>query len=444
MPEKQFIKFLLYESLLGIALLLSAHFADALLAPLTFFSFVLCIAFQYLLSKEPAYAVINLAYFSTSGVLSYFFAEMGLSPNFIFYGITALIVFKQLDLSPIPVIYIILMLLFAFTNSLFNKYISFSSSGDSSSLLNILFPVALYIFIYSTVNTTDKIKLMYLALFGAILISSADFLLVYLNGPLSINDEEDIFDLNIYTKVSGISNHVNQLAAFIVFVTPMILMLLNEQAKKLKPLIISGLLLLLGLLLFMSSRGAIALIIIFFCYKILLSANVRLTLKFITILLFIVSYIAAITFELPIIKKIELKGDTGDEIRISKIDEAIEVLSENPILGIGMNNYVKYSSEHFNSSFNTHNTLLSVSTEQGLIGITIFLLVFLTPFFNYKNLKSAYSANQRVLNIAILESCVLIFLDFFTDHLHGNAVYYILIATAIKSTTLIQTEAETT
>ncbi|HLP33175.1 MAG TPA: O-antigen ligase family protein, partial [Bacteroidia bacterium] len=384
MPEKQFTKFLLYESLLGIALLLAAHFAEVLVAPLAFLSIVLCIVFQFQLSKEPAYAVINLAYLSASGVLNYFFAEMGLSPNFIFYGITALIVFKRLDISPIPVIYIILMLLFAFTNSFFNKYISFSSTGDSSSLLNILFPVALYIFIYSTVDTTDKIKLMYLALFGAILISSTDFLLVYLNGPLNMSDEDDITDLRTYIKVSGISNHVNQLAAFIVFIIPIVLVLLNEQVKKTKPLIVLGILLLLGLLLFMSSRAAIALTLIYFSYKILLSANVRLSLKFITVILFVVSYIAAITFELPIIKKIELKGDTGDEIRISKIDEAIEVLSENPILGIGLNNYVKYSSEHFNSSFNTHNTLLSVSTEQGLVGITIFLLIFLTPFFNYK------------------------------------------------------------
>lgn len=432
--QKKFSRYLVIESGAGILLLLSAYYGQVVLQPLTILSLIACMAIQFDLMKHPAYGIINLAYLSTSGVLFYFFAESGFPPNFIFFGIVGVFMVNKLKLTEGPVITILLMLLFAYTNSLFNTYSSYSSMADRSSVLNFLFPVALFVFIVSTLEQSAQIHRMYNAIFWAICISSADFLLTYLNGPFNINPDFQDSDRDTFTKVSGISNHVNQLAAFVVFIIPIMLAELKMKLTEHKKLHITALLFLGTMLLYMSSRAAVGITAVYFIYKIIFSSRFSLQVKSTLTVLLVSGYIAAVAFDLPIIKKIQLKGDTGDEIRISKIDEALSILSEHPFLGVGLNNYVKYAGEHFSSNFNTHNTLLSVSAEQGLIGILLFLLLYFTPFIHTRIYQKMYEPEQRLHNLAVLESCALIFLVFFTDHLQGNAVYYILLATAIRST----------
>lgn len=439
--QKKFLRFLLVQSIAALVLLSSAYYAEVLLQPLILLSLAMCIGIQFNLMNHPAYGIINLAYLSTSGVLFYFFAESGFPPNFIFFGIVGIFMINKIKLREVPVVIILLMLLFAYTNSIFNAYTAYASNADSSSILNILFPVTLFIFVISTLKKSNQVHHMYIALFWALFISSTEYLLAYVNGPLSANLEIEETNTDVYTKVSGISNHVNQLAAFIAFITPVILVeiqkITSSWQKKYYYILLGGLLI---LLLFMSSRAAIAMVVLYVSYKLVFSGNFSRTVKVAILSMFVGAYFAAIAFELPITQKLQVQKDSGDEIRVSKIDEALTVLSENPFLGIGLNNYVKYAAQHFNSSFNTHNTLLSVSAEQGIVGIVLFLLLYITPFLNFRLFRHIYTPAQRLLNMAVVESCALIFLAFFTDHLQGNAVYYILIATAIRSTLPLSNE----
>ncbi len=443
LPENRIYNVLLIESILGVILLLLAHFSRDLLNTFTFISFIICIIIHIRLYNNPSYSVINLTYIATSGVLPFFFSQIGYNFNFIFYSITGLIVLRQLDIKSKHVVIVLLMLLFIYVNSVFSSLTSFTTSSNNSSIFTILFPVAIFIFNTSVLKNIEDIKKMYIAIFIGVIISSFDFILIYINGSLYDVVSEEI-ELNTFIKISGVSNQVNQLAEYIVFIVPLAFVILSEFNKKTKQIGYIGIVLLSVILLFMSSRGGIALIVIYFVYKTILGKGITLTRKVGLLLALIIAIMLTISYNLPIVQKINLKGDTGDEIRLAKVDEALEVFGDYPIFGIGLNNYTTYTALKYGNTFNTHNTLLSVISEQGIVGFILFLSVFAIPYINFYNSKNYYSEELKSINTAVIESCTIIFLAFFMDHLHGSVVYYILIATAIKSTTLIQTEAETT
>lgn len=428
--------------MLSALILLSAHFLEALVAPLSYLAFSYTIWQHLKLLHMPVYSVIHLSYLIVAGVLGFFFAQIGININFIFYGLTAISVFSLIEINKKPNIYVLLMLLFALTNSLFNKYSAYTSTGDNSSVLTILFPVALFVFIYSTIKDRSNLQLLYKSIFAAIIISAFDFLLVYLNGPL-YSETEEVVSKDDVTKVSGISNQVNQIANYIAYITPIAVYGITKMDAKNKKWGILLLGSLLVLLIFMSSRSGIALAVLYFAFLIMFSANtIRLGTRIALLCLLSITYLWVVEYELPIFKKIKMQGDTGDEVRITKISEAWEIFKENPMLGIGINNYTTVSKERFNNSFNTHNTLLSVIAEQGLIGIILFISIFITPFINYIYFKRFYPPKIVGLNKAVIISCALIFISFFTDHLQGNPVYYILIATAIRSTSVTINQSE--
>jgi len=438
--KNKFYRVLIVESIIGALILLSAHFLEAMVIPLSLLAFAYTIWHHLKFIPHPEYSVTHLCYLVVSGVFGFFFAQTGININFIFFGLTAVSTFNIIEVNKKPIIYVFLMLLFALTNSLFNKYSAYSSTGDSSSVLTILFPIALFVFIYSTIKNTTQLQLLYKSIFAAIIISAFDFLLVYLNGPL-YSVTEEVVSKDDVTKVSGISNQVNQIANYIAYITPIAVYGITKMDAKNKKWGILLLGSLLVLLIFMSSRSGIALVALYFAFLIVFSTNtIRLGTRLVLLCLLSITYLWVVEYELPIFKKIKMQGDTGDEVRIAKISEAWEIFMESPLIGIGINNYTSIAKEKFNNSFNTHNTLLSVIAEQGLVGIILFISIFITPFINYVRFKKKYQPNITELNKAVIISCTLIFISFFTDHLQGNAVYYILIATAIKSTTLIQAE----
>ncbi len=436
MNENKFFRVLIVESILGALILLSAHFLEALVTPLSLLAFAYTIWHHLKFLSHPEYSVLHLCYLVVSGVFGFFFAQIGININFIFYGLTAISIFSLIEINKKPNIYVLLMLLFALTNSLFNKYSAYSSTGDSSSFLTILFPIALFVFIYSTIKNTTQLQLLYKSIFAAIIISAFDFLLVYLNGPL-YSVTEEVTSNDEVNKVSGISNHVNQLANYISYITPIAVYGITKMDTKNKKWGILVLGSLLILLIFMSSRSGIALAVLYFAFLILFSANtIRLGTRLVLLCLLSTTYLWVVEYELPIFKKIKMQGDTGDEVRIAKISEAWEIFLENPMLGVGINNYTTVSKERFNNPFNTHNTLLSVIAEQGLVGFILFISIFVTPFINYVSFKRFYPPKIAELNKAVIISCTLIFISFFTDHLQGNPTYFTLIIAAIISTSV--------
>jgi hypothetical protein len=437
LPENKLYKVLIIESILSIVVLLAAHYAKGLVSATTYIAFIICLIMHIQLKDNPNYSAINLTFLAASGVLPFFFSQIGFNFNFIFYAISGIIILKHLDFKSKPVLLILLMLMFMYVNSIFSSLSSFTTSNNNSSIFTILFPISIFIFIVSTLKTITDVKKMYLSIFIAVVVSSIDFVLIYINGSLYdiISEDEDL--INSFTKISGVSNQVNQLAEYIVFIVPVSVVIFSEFNNHLRQF---GYLLIAFLsisLLFMSSRSGIALIVIYFLYKSALGKGISFSKKIgLIIILFAVTMIS-ISYDLPIVKKLKLKGDTGDEIRIAKIDEALDVFEDYPILGVGLNNYTSYATIKYGNRFNTHNTLLSVISEQGIIGFILFMSLFFSPYINFNNNRKHYTKELKLINTGILESCTIVFLAFFTDHLHGSVVYFALISTAIMSTKIL-------
>jgi hypothetical protein len=141
--------------------------------------------------------------------------------NYVFYGLTLLIVHKQISFRRKEVLLILLLFTITYTNSVLSKYSSSSSLGDSSTIYTIIFPICLFILILNTIKNQEYLRLFYISLFIGIFISSFDYLLTYNFGYIfDAQIDEDNYDKGKYVKISGISNQVNFLASYIVYLVP--------------------------------------------------------------------------------------------------------------------------------------------------------------------------------------------------------------------------------
>ncbi|MDN5215667.1 O-antigen ligase family protein [Fulvivirgaceae bacterium BMA12] len=115
---------------------------------------------------------------------------------------------------------------------------------------------------------------------------------------------------------------------------------------------------------------------------------------------------------LKINKKEMGEGDHGVDYRVIKWQSAINIIRENPILGVGTGDeknelLMQYKNHNFvqgmEKTYNAHNEYLSEAIRHGIIGLLIFCLVlFLTIKISYKN--------QNYLFIAFMVIILCIFL----------------------------------
>jgi O-antigen ligase len=68
------------------------------------------------------------------------------------------------------------------------------------------------------------------------------------------------------------------------------------------------------------------------------------------------------------------------------MQHALIAFAENPIIGVGINNFISYSGRRWGSWFPPHNTYLQVLAEVGILG---FIALFMVIFHTYRSLKQA-------------------------------------------------------
>lgn len=119
--------------------------------------------------------------------------------------------------------------------------------------------------------------------------------------------------------------------------------------------------------------------------------------------------------------------DDSSNERFKAAMDSFVCFLENPLVGVGLNNYSDWRSLNMGTGINTHNTYLSVLTEFGLIGILLFLSILLKPFsliLRYRKIKTKWSAFSNHLFIGLL----LFSLAALTGHFQGNRIFYLIIA----------------
>jgi putative inorganic carbon (HCO3(-)) transporter len=101
-----------------------------------------------------------------------------------------------------------------------------------------------------------------------------------------------------------------------------------------------------------------------------------------------------------------------DEVRVALMINAIEMIKDNPLLGVGLNNFPEafYTYEvtglDFEMLFPVHNTWLLIASEQGLIGLAAFLIfmlyIFLDARRSIKDVSRLHAATAVGLTAGLL------------------------------------------
>ncbi len=146
-------------------------------------------------------------------------------------------------------------------------------------------------------------------------------------------------------------------------------------------------------LIFTKSRGAwmsypfgVAFVVLFLISKRLLSLK-----SLFQLLLIFLLALALLFFSYPMVKKRFLGRDyQALAVRMPLNKAAFSVFKQFPVLGVGLNNFSEVFKEYDKTGFSrifrgykhvVHNMYLLIATETGVVGLTLFLLIFSFPFF---------------------------------------------------------------
>lgn len=217
--------------------------------------------------------------------------------------------------------------------------------------------------------------------------SSAGFLVESSNAdrPYGYTASED---QNIF-RVTGTFGHPNFLASFLLIGASFVLFSPSSSILYLGLGALD-----LAVLIFTSSRAAwfiFMLIVAFWIWyqlKILKESNIFRT----TLTLFILIIVLLIPFIITRLDTLPQAFDPNGsvDVRYQLNNEAINIISKNPITGVGLNRAIEFYSTFFSPSdplseiqgsfFKIHNTILEISTEIGIFGGITYLVFFFIVF----------------------------------------------------------------
>jgi len=219
------------------------------------------------------------------------------------------------------------------------------------------------------------------------------------------------------------------------------ILFLLDIKKKLNPILsVSTIILFLYVIILTGSRksflAAVALIV-FWLLVVLPNSlrNVSTTRKFAIVSILLITCVIAYFVAAPLINDAVLfaRLDTlfteGDEIRAGLIAEGFQFFSENPIFGIGYDQYRELSS----SKTYSHSTYAEVFSCTGLVGAILYFSVYLIIFYKLLKIiiiKKESETSQRALKVLSL-MVVLVFLAIGVIHyysLNSMVMFGIIVA----------------
>lgn len=119
--------------------------------------------------------------------------------------------------------------------------------------------------------------------------------------------------------------------------------------------------------------------------------------------------------------------DGSTQQRLRFYQHSVDQLLNNPIIGVGLGNWkiksIDYDKEDvvgYTIPYHTHNDFLEISTELGIIGLTLYLLIFIFPFLDL--LKKKGNGELINLNTIILFAGIIYFVDANLNFPHARPV----------------------
>ncbi|MGB0177169.1 MAG: O-antigen ligase family protein, partial [Owenweeksia sp.] len=102
---------------------------------------------------------------------------------------------------------------------------------------------------------------------------------------------------------------------------------------------------------------------------------------------------------------------------------------DNPLVGVGLNNFSQWRSAVMGTSINSHNTYLSLLAEFGFIGTLAFSIFAWRPF-RYFRASRRMRTNWNIMSQYIFIGLLFFFISAFVSQFQGNRNFYLFIAIA--------------
>jgi len=110
--------------------------------------------------------------------------------------------------------------------------------------------------------------------------------------------------------------------------------------------------------------------------------------------------------------------DTSTSQRLRYYDHALDFVLNNPLIGVGVGNWkiksIDYDKNFINGytvPYHVHNDFLEITTELGVIGLILYLAIFISVLFSlFKNFKNR-STNTKIFIYMVFLSGIIYFID---------------------------------
>jgi O-antigen ligase len=110
--------------------------------------------------------------------------------------------------------------------------------------------------------------------------------------------------------------------------------------------------------------------------------------------------------------------DTSTTQRLRYYDHALDFVLNNPLIGVGVGNWkiksIDYDKNFINGytvPYHVHNDFLEITTELGVIGLILYLAIFISVLFSlFKNFKNR-STNTKIFIYMVFLSGIIYFID---------------------------------
>ncbi len=211
-------------------------------------------------------------------------------------------------------------------------------------------------------------------------------------GLLRLGESIKSFDNNIYGmgRIVGTYFSSNRYGGHLVLVLPLVInMVMNVKVIKERYIYLGVSILATAGLFFSLSRSSwLGLIISIIAMVLVLAKRRKISAKFMQS--FMIVSILIIVLIIANWNILEYRFDRGSDgtHRMTMIRIAINILSENPIFGVGLFNYQFHSYDLFKFWHPVHNTYLRLACETGIFGLILFL------WFVYYALREAYRGTK--------------------------------------------------
>lgn len=356
---------------------------------------------------------LQLFLFSTIPLLSVKFLRINLSsfsiPIFFIFVITGIGLYffannysKELRVDRNTVVFIALLLLFLiyqFINS-FKNITTFSFINSIDEVVKTFSSLIVFIFIfYFLKNTIYKEPKQLFKLFNILIIISTIILIILIIRYYFHFNSKYLGIILEYRTEAG----KNQLALYLGIIFPIVLNTYRER-KNLFNLIYLFVHILA--IIYVDSRGVLISLFLSY-YFVFVFFSKRYFIQIITILsIFLFFIYVTIYFKNNysfIIEKINTYNAITD-IHLYRSDQMREILAAKsiyffasaPFFGIGTNQFLSQV------GYLTHNSFLQILCEQGIFGLTIFLLILLVVLLTVKNLFKKSNKYEKSLLISSL------------------------------------------